>query len=72
MCVSMFINMTPWHQLEPACIACGSLIMSLQVPANYCLVMVIDKAINAARDRSCWSKEILPCPLVEGFFFLIS
>lgn len=54
----MFINMTPRHRLEPPRAACGSLIMSLQVPANYCLVMVIDKAINATRDRSCWSEEI--------------
>lgn len=67
-CQRVFINMTLWHQLEPPCIACGSLIMSLQVPANYCLVMVIDKAINAARDCSCWSKEIPLWLLVEGVF----
>lgn len=40
-----------------------------EVAANYCLVMVIDKAINTARDFSCWSTEIPLWPLVEFFFF---
>ncbi len=39
--------------------------MSLQVVANYCLVMVIDKAINAAEECSRWSEEIPTWPLVE-------
>lgn len=68
-CQRVFINMTPQHQLEPPCIASGSLIMSLQVLANYCLVMVIDKAINTARDCRCQSEEIPLRPLVDFSFF---
>lgn len=56
-CQRVFINMTPRHQLEPPCIASGSLIMSLQVLANYCLVMAIDKAINTAGTAAARAKK---------------
>lgn len=74
-CQRVFVNMAPQHQPEPPRAACGSLIMSLRVLANYCCVMVIDKAINAVRDYTRWSAEI-PSGATQrgvccwGFFFL--